>query len=576
MVNFNNSFFQFLSQKVFNNPDYQKLYEASSQLQVRKEEGYVNLKFLDLQKDDDRALRYSETVYETIQHCLENDFKLRDICVLVRKKREGLAVSNYLSEQNIPIVSSETMLINASKNVQFINGLLKLLIQPENNEVKIKVLHFLVDKFNIKNPHVFFKNSLLFENFELFQSFLQYGITIHMQQWRIQPLYELVESIIRDFKLVLKSDAYVQFYLDVVLEYSQKHVADISGFLEYFEKNKVRLAIASPEGQDAVQIMTIHKSKGLEFPIVIFPFADLDIYREVEPQEWFPLDRNIYQGFSHTLLNYNKNFEFFGEAGNYIYNKHQSELELDNINLLYVALTRASIQLYVISKLDIDKKGTVNAKTYSGNLISYLQDQSEWNSDRLTYDYGNASNPQNNAQDSMSKVKEAEFISTTKESHNISIVTNSGLLWDSKQEQAIEKGNLIHGIMSYIKTGEDLPFAIQKYLDEGKIDKDQTKELTEVIEQIVSHPKLKMYFSNDYSIYNERDIISKDGKILRPDRLVISHTNEAIIIDYKTGLYNPKHGHQLQDYQDVLEDMGFKAATKILVYIDKHITIKEV
>jgi ATP-dependent exoDNAse (exonuclease V) beta subunit len=122
----------------------------------------------------------------------------------------------------------------------------------------------------------------------------------------------------------------------------------------------------SPKGQNAIQIMTIHKSKGLEFPVVIFPYADLDIYAEKDPKVWFCLDEEKYNGFSHTLLNYNKDFEHYGEEGNRIFTHHQSELELDNINLLYVTLTRPIEQLYIISKKDISSNGVVNTKKYSG------------------------------------------------------------------------------------------------------------------------------------------------------------------------------------------------------------------
>src|SRR5690606_28005630 len=153
---------------------------------------------------------------------------------------------------------------------------------------------------------------------EVFKVFINSNILLQ------NPLYDTVESIARSFHLVKTSNAYVQFYLDVVLEYSQKKGTDISGFLEYFEKKKETLSIVSPKGQNAVKIMTIHKSKGLEFPIVIFPYADLDIYYEKEPKAWFSIDKENYQGFSHTLLNFNKDFEDYGDEGHKIYNTRQS------------------------------------------------------------------------------------------------------------------------------------------------------------------------------------------------------------------------------------------------------------
>ena len=204
------------------------------------------------------------------------------------------------------------------------------------------------------------------------------------------PLYDLVETLVRTFSLVHNSNAYIQFYLDVVLDFSQKKGSDISGFLDYFERKKESLSIISPKGQNAVQIMTIHKSKGLEFPVVIFPYADLDIYKEIEAKAWYKIDPQKYSGFSHTLLNFNKDFEFFGEEGQHIYNTHQSELELDNINLLYVALTRPIEQLYIISTKDISTKGEVDSKKYSSLLIRYLQHIGAWNDSDLTYCFGSS------------------------------------------------------------------------------------------------------------------------------------------------------------------------------------------
>ena len=380
----------------------------------------------------------------------------------------------------------------------------------------------------------------------------------------------------RSFNLVKTSNAYIQFYLDIVLDFSQKKGSDISGFLQYFEKKKESLSIVSPKGQNAVQIMTIHKSKGLEFPVVIFPFADLDMYRELEPKEWFALDKEKYHGFSHTLLNYNKDFEHFGDEGLRIFNTHKSEQELDNINLLYVVLTRAVEQLYVISNKDISAKGEVNTKKYSGLFIEYLKQLNLWNDSELIYSFGKSEKTFQKETSKKDTLIQQEFISTAKETHNIKVVTKSGMLWDTTQEEAIEKGNLIHNIMAKIETVDDVDLAITNFVKTAEINIEQASVLKESVMDIVNHSKLKNYFTLNYTIYNERDIITKDGVILRPDRVVINQNNDAIIIDYKTGFEDKKHAQQLQSYQDVLEDMNFNVKNKILVYINDDIKIKEV
>ncbi|WP_100613588.1 UvrD-helicase domain-containing protein [Confluentibacter citreus] len=579
IVDFNNSFFKYLSNVVFVNTEYQNLYESAHQNTFSEETGYVEISFLDIEKDDDRNEIFSEHVLKTIDKCLENGFNLEDICILVRKKKEGVAIANYLSQHHIPIISSETLLIYNAPEVVFVNNVLLLLIQPKNSEVKLAVLNYLATLLGVENKHEFFSNHLNLSLTSLFKSFEAFHIYINNNYLLQLPLFDSVETIVRSFNLVKTSNAYVQFYLDIVLEFSGKKGSDIAGFLDYFDKKKETLSIVSPKGQNAVQIMTIHKSKGLEFPVVVFPYADLDIYRELDPKEWFPINKETYHGFSHTLLNFNKDFENFDGSGLQIYNNHKSEQQLDNINLLYVTLTRAIEQLYIISTKNTSSKSEVNDKKYSDLFNNYLQYIGVWNDSQSMYSFGNAEKIETKklnqpiANSKESNVQQT-FISTSKETHNIKVVTKSGFLWDTSQQEAIEKGNLIHNIMSFIKTKDDIDFVINDFIGSSVINNEQAMALKDKTIEIVNHPLLKTYFDHDFTIYIERDIISKEGLILRPDRIVINPNNEAVIIDYKSGQEDIKHLQQLQAYQDVLEDMGLKIQKKILIYINDTLFVR--
>jgi ATP-dependent exoDNAse (exonuclease V) beta subunit len=573
IVTFNNGFFKYLANQVFTKPEYQNLYENANQTIAIEETGYVSLNFLDIEKEDDRDELFCENVLKTIKNCQENGYNLNDICVLVRKKKEGVAIANYLSENEIPIISSETLLINNSPEIVFVNNILALLIQPKNNEIKIAILDYLAPKFLIEDKHAYFNKHLNLSLQQLFKSFETHGISINSQALLQQPLYDLTETIIRSFGLVETSNAYIQFYLDIVLDFSQKKGSDISSFLDYFNKKKDSLSIVSPQGQNAVQIMTIHKSKGLEFPVVIFPYADLDIYRELEAKEWFPINKDLYNGFSQTLLNFNKDFENFGDVGLEIFNNHKSEQELDNINLLYVVLTRAVEQLHIISKKEISAKGEVNTKKYSGLLINYLEFLGLWDNNQLYYCFGDSKRVLKKEYISKTKVQN-EFISTSRETHNINVVTKSGLLWDTSQKEAIEKGNLIHNIMSKIKTKDDVEFALNEFINNATITLEQAKPLKELVLEIVNYPELKDFYNTSHIIYNERDIITKDGFIIRPDRVVINSNNEATIIDYKTGVEDIKHIQQLELYEDALKNMHISVKNKIIVYVNDLIQVK--
>ncbi|WP_299115680.1 UvrD-helicase domain-containing protein [uncultured Winogradskyella sp.] len=575
IIKFNNAFFKYLGENYLTDKDYGKLYETAKQKAKRDIEGYVNFTFLETEKNEDNTELYTSKVFKTIEECQKNGFALNDICVIVRKRKEGITIANYLSEKGIRITSSETLLLKNSDKINFIDSFLKLLIQPNNDLLKIKVLSFLAEKNKIEDKHTFFVKHLKTNLNDMFESLKAINVIIHKNKLLRLPLYELVEHLLRVFNLHNASDAYLQFYMDAVLEFTQKQNSDLAAFLEYFEKKKDSLSVISTNDMNAVKIMTIHKSKGLEFPVVIFPFADLNIYRELEPKVWFSVEKDMHHNFETLLLNYNKDLEYFGNVGKQLYDTRQSQLELDNINLLYVVLTRSVEQLYVISKKDINSKGEANVSTYSGMFISYLQNIGKWRDNKLTYSFGKLTS-KNHKQEKEEISKLLKIISVPKEAHNLNIITKSGLLWDTKQQSAIERGNLVHFIMSKIKTIEDIDFTFNDLVASGEVSKSYMTELKLLVLKVIEHPKLEPYFKDNFKIYNERDIITSTGQLLRPDRLNISSNNEAVIIDYKTGEQKPSHRLQLNKYETVLNEMNMKVMRKILVYINDTIDVIEV
>lgn len=575
IINFNNGFFKFLSENYFSDKRYAELYQNSKQNLNNKVEGYVNLEFLDISKDDDATELYANRVLNKIIECQKNGYSFHDICIIVRKRKEGVFIANYLSENGIEITSSETLLLKNSDKVNFLDSFLRLLLQPNNDRLKIEVLSFISEQHGIIDKHSFFETHLKPSIEELFLGLKSLNIFIDKTELLRLSLYELLEELIRIFNLHNSSDAYLMFYLDVVLEFTQKQNSDLAAFIDYFDKKKDSLSVVSPQNIHAVQIMTIHKSKGLEFPVVIFPFADLNIYRELDPKTWFPVEENDYNGFETLLLNYNKDIEHFGEIGQLIYNTRQSQLELDNLNLLYVTLTRAVEQLYVISKKDINNKGAVAENTYAGMFISYLQTLGKWSDNQSTYCFGTLINNQKKP-DSEPNDEPLQLISVPKGDHNLNVITRSGQLWGTTQERAMERGNLVHLILSKIKTSQDLDFAINDLVVSGDILSSEEKEFKDLVMEVIQHPKLGRYFTSEFKIYSERDIISNTGQILRPDRININSNNEAIIIDYKTGDQKASHKSQLDGYASILEVMNYSIKHKYIIYINDTIEVIEV
>lgn len=571
IIQFNNQFFKHLSSFVFSNPLYEDLYQNSTQEAFHPEEGFVDISFLTIDKDSDKHALYPEKVLETITSCLQNGYELNDICILVRKKAEGVAIADYLIDSEIDIISSETLLVNNSPEVQFITNLLKFILEPKNLQVKINVLSFIAShKLDLEAKHSFYKEFIHLDIDLFFAKLNEKGFNFNYHEALQLSVYEVIEAVIYGFHLAETSNAYIQFYLDFALEYANKRHSNLADFLSHYDTKKHALSIISPEGKNAVKIMTIHKSKGLEFPVVIFPYADLDIYKENKPKIWVPLDPETNNGFESVYLNYNQNIETVNSTYAQLYNQRQSELELDNINLLYVALTRPVEQLHIISSKN------ESLKTYSGLLINYLKHHNHWDNSVTNYTFGKPIRTVASGKDIPIAIEQQEFISTPKKNHGIHIITNSGYLWDTVQQEAIEKGNLIHNIMSQIKTEHDIPFVISNFVATGIISDLQADDLSPIIKNIVAHPKLSYLFEPEHIIYNEKDIITKQGQMLRPDRLVINSSNDVVIVDYKTGNPTKKHADQLEIYSDALKEMGFKNIKKTLIYINDSIEIKEV
>lgn len=601
VIDFNNDFFQFLS-KEFVNEDYKDLYlNHSRQKTNNKKGGFVSISFLpkieeeELDEDSlDKNELYLEATFKKIEEAKTNGFKNKDIVILTRKKSQGTAIANYLTENGISILSSESLLIGASSEVQCVINILRYLKNSNDQEAKANFLYYLAnnqqDQLEI---HDFIAQGIGHRNEKDFQTWLmQFGLDFSFENSRKKSLYEATEIIIRKMISpptpkggVAKPEpcnrqrasappsgaggAYIQYFLDIVLERDIKNQAGISDFLNYWDKNGEKLSIPSPEGNDAVRIMTIHKSKGLEFPVVIFPFAEEDFSRGPKEKIWLNADEEIV-GLPKALVDKSSKVEGYGADASQIYNQKKQEDLLDTVNVLYVALTRAEEQLHVISAMNIKKDGAL-PKNLSSFFIEFLQDKG-FEETKLNYEFGN---PEKLSVDNK-KVKETQTIpqvAATLNPKNIKIAQRESVMWNTKQQNAIEYGNTIHEILSFVKTKNDIDLAISKAIENGLIVFNQKEEVSKTIHEIVNHHDLEDFFSAGMKVLNEQTIIQKEGNLVKPDRMVLNSSNEIYLLDYKTGSHLPKYQVQLENYQKAIEDMGFKVIKKSLIYIGEGIEI---
>jgi len=584
IIDFNNSFFKMLSGE-FENADYKDLYENHShQKSNDKTGGYVNISFIpkvESSEGDEDALDKTElfvlATLNTIQKVLRQGFEYRDIVILTRKRGQGIAIANYLTEQSIPLLSSETLMIANATEVRLIISVLRYLKNGNDLESKANFLQYIARNIQASMPvHDFIAKGMELRVEAEFEQWLVEFCTdvsglLSFQDIRKKSLYEAVEIIISKFINPKKNNAYIQYFLDIVLERDIRNQAGISDFLNYWDKNSEKFSIPSPEGDNAVRIMTIHKSKGLEFPVVIMPFAEEDYSRAQRNKLWLDADEKDL-GLPKVLIDNSSAVEGYGEGASVVYNQKKQEELLDNVNVLYVALTRAEEQLYIISSMNLSSRGEVPRNNMATFFINYLENYSDFNVEKFEYEFGNPTKLSLESK-AVKKPQNIELVRETLNPKNIKIAQREALMWGTNQQKAIEYGNILHEILSFIKTKNDVPLAIQKAIENGLITISQEEIVKKTIDEIVHHQDLEIYFSEGNRILNEQTIIQKEGQIVKPDRMVLTRGNEVLLLDYKTGIHNRKYQLQLENYQSVIEKMGYKVSKKALIYIGEDINI---
>ena len=575
IISFNNDFFSYVAQYL-EDPQHEKLYlEGNKQQSTDKVHGYVNLEFIEAQNKEEKNQLYAEKTLAIIKQLNQKGFAYRDICVLTRKKDDGVFLSTYLMEHEISVISSETLLLENAAVVKCVFNTILLSVQPTDIQTKIRVLDFLHAHFKIVvDKHSFFTSFL--EKDALFSKTLKkYNINFDLQQVLQKSLYQGAEYIVKHFGLDKIADAYLYGFMDLVFEYQQKPQADTLGFIDFWETKRQTASIALGESTNGVRFMTIHKAKGLEFPAVIFPYANIELYKEQEPKTWISVPDTWSQDFDHTLINYNKNIATFNDQGAAIHKKRRQTLALDNYNLLYVTLTRAIEQLYIITESPKKMKDTL--KNFQQLFSEFLKHKGKWDDGQKVYTFGNFS-PQ-----TYGKIKQTstqvspEFISSTPQGHNLHIINNTGISSDINTKEAIAEGNLFHDAMQEIKHHGDEAFVFQKLRRLAIISEEKIAALQLKVQTVLQDPELAPLFKNNAQVYNERDIITKQGHTLRPDRLnFYPQTNSVTIVDYKTGTPSYDHEDQINGYASALTEMGYNIKDKILVYTNQTILINKI
>ena len=568
IVKFNSDFFKkssiFLSDKT-----YSKIFEETSlQLNSNNPGGYITVNFIPksrLKSESDDF--YLKLLYKKVLSVLSRGYKINQIAVLVRKKRQAVLVSEELVKNGIKILSSESLLINNSDSVRFLISLMRLLINQDNIRQYKIILDYL---WNLKfseslEYHSFLKRYLNLDKEHFFRDLsLLLKNNFDYNKFSNLNIYDAIEYAISNFNFIKTSDVYVIHFLDIIFNFSINRDNNIYAFINYWDENYNELCISMPEKIDALRVLTIHKAKGLEFPVVIIPFLDEPfISKRISNHVWFPIDKNNLKGFEWGLVNYSDKLKEMGSVGQETYNYHKKLFEYDAMTILYVAMTRAKKELHIITK---DTNQT-NSPSYSSLFLSYCQNLRSNNNGE--FEWGKS-----NINTDLNEDLREDFVLNV----NSNLKWKNKIYYDSslnKFEYKRKEGLLLHELLSQINSIDEIDFVIKNHENLKILNDFNVRTLKSKIFKIFNHKKLKNLFNNENKIYNEKEILNPKGKILRPDKIIFLK-NKTVIVDFKSGKFRNDHIIQMKEYEESLKKMNYNKIEKILIYINDSIDIKMV
>ncbi len=569
LIHFNNRFFK-TALKHLSSPALKTLYEDSAQqLPTDKKGGLVSVSFIPKKLKKEEAIPlYVEQTLDRIKKTRAAGYKHKDIALLVRTGDQAKALGNALLEEGIPFLSQETLFLAEAANVQFLIQLLQLCLTPQERRLKKGLLDY-VWQYGCEQEisyHSFMETHLDLGTTSFFKALNQgFDSTFNFSDFKKYSLHEAVLYALSTFSFLKSQDAFMLYFLEHVFEYSQQYGGNIAAFLTHWERVSDTLKMAQPEGEDALQIMTIHKAKGLEFPVVILPFLDREMHSKLALSTWFPLNDSPFSELPWAYLPFSKKTQEYGLLGSAFYDWQRQAQEADALNVLYVALTRAKEQLHVVTK------NTDSAiKTFALLFKEFATLEGHEVKDNSTFSWG-ASNH---------KAEKREAISV----QNVLHMSNS-LKWKEKLitpqidrvpfgKSPQQRGLLLHRLMEKIDiaTPEEI-VAAEPQLQEPTLAEERGSYIR-LLEQICQHPKLKNYYNTQASVHCEQEILVPTQPTLRPDRLVM-HSDHTALIDYKTGAPKDEDIHQMNAYAEALENMGIIKIRKYLVYSQNELTVKE-
>ena len=561
IIDFNNALYDFIARQ----PEFAHAHIYEKQAQVsgtEKEGGFVSIDFIEQQEKDSYDDTVCYHVHALLHQLKDKHYDWKDIAILCRTNNKGRYIASYLMQQGIPVVSTESLLIAQSNEVRAIISFLYYLVDKDNAIKRTELLYYCDPASIGRALEVKHYLSLPYTDFEKYISTIT-GTIFDSSTLVQNRLPELAQSLIRLFPFLQKEDSFIQFFLDELLQYALKNSNRISGFLEWWEENKSKKSIIYPQSMNAVKVLTIHKAKGLQYPVVILP----DAYFKAENSKdyvWTELEESYAASLPVFPLPLQKDLENTRYAALYL--KEKADSLLDMVNMLYVATTRAEDRLYIICKTPAKEEESLTKVTPL--IVRFLKDKGLWNG-YIPYQLGNNDtvHVSKGGKDSI-----GEFVyQAVSNQHQkmISFKRKSSLKWDKNVEEHRVYGTLLHHILSQIIYSTDAPLVIERFFNEGLLHTAHREKVMKDINAIIQSTELRQYYSPAWKVYNERALLAADKSLHRPDRVMIKrNSKDAVIIDYKTGEERTKHKAQILDYAMLLRKNGYTIVNTTIVYTE--------
>ncbi len=550
--------------------------------------GYVKASFLEPDEEHNYTEQTLLALGEEVESLLQAGVQLNDITILVRKNKNIPPIADYFDKElHLPIVSDEAFRLDASLALCMLMDALRYLSNPEDKIARASLI--MNYKLQITGEGEADLNGILTEHPE---TALPEAFTARIEALRLMPLYELLEELFSlfDMSRIEKQDAYLFSFFDAVTEYLQSNSSELDGFIRYWDETLCNKNIPSGE-VDGIRILSIHKSKGLEFHTVLIPFCDWKLENETNNQlVWCAPTCEPYNAISLVPVTYSATMAESVYRPDYLHERLQ--LWVDNLNLLYVAFTRAGKNLILWSKKE--QRGTVSELL--ANTLPLIADQGEgsWDEEATIYESGAlcpsavqsasatelpavnklAQKPAKLPVHMESMLHDIEFRQSNRSADFIAGIDES-----ESSQRFINRGRLLHTLFSAIGTEADIDDAISRLVFEGIIGRTETEEeIRRLTTRAFSLPQVKDWYSGEWTLFNECDIIWQENGELRtrrPDR-VMMRGEEIVVVDFKFGKPNKKYNKQVQGYMQLLVRMGYAAPniSGYLWYVEEEIIEK--